>query len=147
MAAEILYQRYIVTAFNEAGGYALKMSNAFMSGIPDLLLKSPAWPQPQIWEVKKANLTRRVNTTPLQRQTLRSMKDSGIQVGILLILPTAGRDVILALTRDPEQTIILREQFSSCHYVRKLGENWHEAIVNLNMLVPPDTTTANRPST
>lgn len=147
MPHEVVYQKYMIDGVDEMGGYGLKMSNAFLAGVPDMLLKLPAWGQPQIWEAKKETYQWikvgglpqpiLINTTPLQKKTLRDMRKSGIQVAVIVILPGPGRSVTLALTRDIDQRQIQREEFNRCHYVRSLGEPWGQAILRLNELVPP----------
>jgi hypothetical protein len=148
MPNEVVYQRYLVTSIKEHGGFALKMSNAYMVGIPDLLLKCRDWPQPQIWEVKREQDVKwvlerspprpvRLDTTQLQRKTLRDMGEAGIQVAILLILPGPGRSVTVALTRDIAQTHMLPQEFNRCHYEKTLKQTWHDAVMQLNQLVPP----------
>lgn len=150
MPDEIIYQRYIVKSVNQNGGYAVKLSNKVMSGIPDLLLKCKVWTQPQIWEVKRVECSWlsvmgeadprpiRIGTTPLQDKTLRDMNSAGVHAAILVILPGPGRCVTLALTRAFGQTHISTGEFIKCHYTKTLAVDWHTAIIQLNALNPPE---------
>lgn len=147
MPGEIIYQRYIVQSVNLSGGYAVKLSNKVMSGIPDLLIKCLEWTNPQIWEVKRSEpswveqkaLPRPISigVTELQRKTLRDMRKAGIQVAILMVLPGPGRSVTLVLTRDLTQTHIQPEEFMQCHHVKTLNTTWNDAILGLNQKCPP----------
>ncbi len=40
MSAELKFQREIIVSLKEQGGYGMKLSNRFASGVPDLLLAS-----------------------------------------------------------------------------------------------------------
>ena len=147
MPGEIIYQRYIVQSVNQSGGYAVKLSNKMLAGIPDLLIKCLEWTQPQIWEVKKADLpwvvkqwpprAFLIGVTELQQKTLRDMRKAGVQVAILMILPGPGRSVTLTLTRDLTQTHLSPEEFTRCHYIKTLNATWHEAVLSLNQRCPP----------
>lgn len=145
MPDELHYQRVIVTNVKQYGGYAMKLSHAYLAGIPDLLLKLREWDQPEVWEVKRVAVTNparsiiTINTTVLQRQTLDDMRKSGMRVGILVILPSAGRHVTLALTRNPRQEYIMPKEFETCHCVKTLNDTWTQTILRLSQLVPATT--------
>jgi hypothetical protein len=88
--------------------FAMKMSNHFMSGIPDLIIKVPDH-EVIFVEVKKGEVGKdgmvAINTTPLQRQIMRKMKESGLRVEVWVVIED---DNELAMLRTvPEATKVL----------------------------------------
>lgn len=86
----------------------MKMSNHFMSGIPDLIIKVPGHDVIFV-EVKKGEVDKdgmvTVKTTPLQRQIMRKMGESGLRVEVWVVIED---DKELAMLRTvPEATKVL----------------------------------------
>lgn len=81
-------QKIVVKAVEAEGGYALKMSNRFLVGIPDLLIKLPTIPA-MILEAKIQHFKRPDNhkftlaATALQDRELRNMRSAGMITGML----------------------------------------------------------------
>ena len=88
--------------------FAMKMSNHFMSGIPDLIIKVPDHDVIFV-EVKKGEIGKdgmvAVKTTPLQRQTMKKMEESGLRVEVWVVVEDGNE---LAMLRTvPEATRVL----------------------------------------
>jgi hypothetical protein len=80
MANELAVQTEIKQAVIAQGGYAVKLSNRFTIGIPDLGIWLGPY-DPFIMEVKDfgvvaATFNRQIGTTPKQRDTMRRMQQS-----------------------------------------------------------------------
>lgn len=92
MPLEVDYQKAIIEAVKDDGGYGLKMSNRFLVGVPDLLLH-PGWLPTMIVEVKRDSLPARPDTkmtidiSPNQRKNLLAFQKSGGVAGWLLVVP------------------------------------------------------------
>lgn len=103
--------------------FAMKMSNHFLSGIPDLVIKLPTHDILFV-EVKKGETDNTgmvvVKTTPLQRQIMRSMEESGMRVEVWVIIETDAGPAMLRTV--PEATRVV------CNItklpIRKRGIGW-----------------------
>lgn len=126
MPAELYHQRTIIEDAKKISNltFAVKLSHRFMSGIPDLLLSVPGY-QPTFVEVKKVDgnwhkNTIKVNTTPLQRATMKAMTDSGLRVEVWVAIED-GADTYMLRVR-PEMTTIQCDWWTLPK--RKRGEGW-----------------------
>ena len=88
MSIELRYQKQIVddVKFFDRRSYAIKMSNRFIAGIPDLLIKVPDY-EILFVEVKytvlpKTSSTVLVETTAIQKRTLKVMAGAGLAVAV-----------------------------------------------------------------
>jgi hypothetical protein len=79
---ELGYQKLVIDAVKSDGGFAFKLSNRFLSGIPDLLVQLPGL-STHLWEVKLSRPNRPSQVTPLQRQTLLDYYEAGGKGGVL----------------------------------------------------------------
>lgn len=87
---ELRYQKQIVDGIKADGGFAFKMSNKFLVGVPDLFVKPRNW-DAHIFEVKQQvlpKITRKVlvTMTALQAGFLRNLHDAGFPCGCISIL-------------------------------------------------------------
>src|SRR6185312_12383623 len=76
---ELGIQRLLVEACITQGGFAHKMSNRFLVGVPDLFVKMPDWPT-TIVEVKYAPKVRRDGTVALELSPHQSRHIARIQL-------------------------------------------------------------------
>jgi len=95
---ETAIQAIVCDVVNEAGGFAMKMDNAFVGGVADLLIKLPNYRQFKGWrgrgdaasflEVKQrvrprtGNATFSLDVTHLQDKFLRRADAAGIPCGV-----------------------------------------------------------------
>lgn len=85
MADEVYYQReWVIREIKKEGGHGKKLSNKFLTGIPDLLLAYPEFPNFLV-EVKylknvKLGFKRKIEITPLQVKQLEDYQ--GVNPGI-----------------------------------------------------------------
>lgn len=105
---EIQFQRHLIKAAEDEGGYGLKLSNQYQAGVPDLLIKLLNQP-PVIFEckrlmVKKINLTKSYTNriTKIQVDTLTAMRNAGMVVGLVTLVQdeTTHHDKIILVTVD-----------------------------------------------
>lgn len=94
---EIDAQSLIVQAVCDKGGYAHKLSNRFLIGVADLLVKLPDAPAALI-EVKLEDINRRegsfkLKPTVLQRKFLQSYQDAGMRAGMASFIERGKRGV------------------------------------------------------
>lgn len=72
---EIDYQKLLVDAVRQDGGFAFKMANRFLGGIPDLLIQLPTYTT-WLWEVKfKARRPVKPERVPLRPLQYKFMTD------------------------------------------------------------------------
>lgn len=91
---ELDYQKLIIDVVRTHGGAAFKLSNRFLVGVSDLLVKLPALP-PALLEVKldaipvKSNLIGLSVTVP-QKRFLAAFGQAGMHTGIVSIIHKKG---------------------------------------------------------
>jgi len=86
--SELKLQKWIMDRVKENGGQAIKMSNKFIAGVPDLLIKMPGYPA-IISEVKVGKYLKSVDTwywepTKLQLDFLRDWRSAGMVTCIMV---------------------------------------------------------------
>ena len=105
---ELAHQRKIIDDFKKAfpGAYGIKMSNRFLSGVPDLFLKAPGhdamFVEMKVADYKKKGGFVNVGTTLLQRETMRSMERAGIRCEVWVVVVDASGTYMLRT--PPEAT-------------------------------------------
>jgi len=130
MTTELSIQSSLVKEAFALGGYALKMSNRFLVGVPDLLVHLPASPT-VIVEIKLAVAPTRL-TTPIsvdltvqQRYTLQKMQKAGVKSGwCLFVANKSGRNPdyhSVFVSTDLTRTHVL---ISELNFTRKRGDQW-----------------------
>lgn len=83
MISELHLQTKMVAAVREMGGFAQKVSNRFLVGVPDLLFQIPGC-HTSYWEVKYSpTLFRRMEPTPKQKIWLRDFTKAGGFCGVV----------------------------------------------------------------
>lgn len=104
---ELTHQRKIIDDFKKAfpQAYAIKMSNRFLSGVPDLMLKAPGHDvilvEMKLTEYKKKGYVN-VDTTILQRETMRMMERAGLRCEVwVVVVDVTG---LYMLRTPPEAT-------------------------------------------
>ena len=105
---EINFQSHLITAAKSAGGYGLKMANAYMAGIPDLMIKLPAYSvtiiECKIIRVKEIKMGRSYanQITPIQATILGDMEEAGIVVGLVVLIEEKSnfKDKIIRVLRN-----------------------------------------------
>lgn len=96
-ALELPFQSKLIQAVKEEGGWGRKLSNRFIIGMPDLLLKLPCYVSPFLVEVKMVVLPVRLDDqlkvalTALQGQTLLEWRRAGGSGGALICYQEPGR--------------------------------------------------------
>jgi hypothetical protein len=106
MSKELRYQTQIledVKSFDRRS-FAIKMSNRFLGGIPDLLIKVPDY-EIVFVEMKQVDLspkskTIKVETKPIQKVTLKLMERAGISVAVWIVVSFDGTSGIARTTWD-----------------------------------------------
>jgi hypothetical protein len=103
--------------------FAMKMSHHFMSGIPDLIIKVPGYDVILV-EVKRGEMgidgMVKVNTTALQRQTMKVMEESGLRVEVWVAIEDEKEMCMLRTV--PEATRVVCRLDRLPH--RKRGIGW-----------------------
>lgn len=93
---EIDCQSMVVDLVRSRGGAATKLSNRFLVGVADLLVKLPKWPATLI-EVKLHQTSTmkdrefKLEVTELQKKFLREYKAAGFVCGVMSFVEEAGR--------------------------------------------------------
>lgn len=96
MKKETQFQKDLIDEAARQGGYGIKMSNKFLAGVPDLLIKMPAWPSAVLVEMKKnAEVSKNaprvlVGITALQMDHLRRANAAGIPSYVMSIMSLRG---------------------------------------------------------
>ena len=108
---ELDCQKLVVDAVREGGGFAFKMSNRFLVGIPDLFIHSPEYGT-SLWEVKLRDAPKDmggwcVYITAKQDQKLREYTKAGGFCGVISFVE--GSDVRMAVF--PYSTWSYSDQF------------------------------------
>lgn len=96
---ELEAQSLVIDAVRSSGGFAFKMSNRFLIGIPDLLMQLPDFGT-SLWEVKIADYPlagywARVYPTVKQQQKLREYEKAGGFCGVISFL--RAKDLHIAI--------------------------------------------------
>ncbi len=95
MANELSMQALIVDAVNASGGFARKLSNMYLVGVADLLVKLPDYPA-GVLEVKQRdlpkdkNLTWKLDVTGPQTRFLRDAHAAGMPAGVASFMHRRG---------------------------------------------------------
>lgn len=82
------FQKVVMDAVRAEGGYGLKLSNKFLVGVPDLLIKAPGFPttileaKQEKWPVRPETLLK-PDVTALQAKHLREANGAGICTGVI----------------------------------------------------------------
>lgn len=133
MKHETALQSDLIAAARAEGGYGQKLSNRFVSGIPDLLLQLPGMCT-RIVECKCAVLPVKLTTpiklelTALQRRTLRDMRAAGAFAGWFLIVTTThdrNPPCYWVLTgANPDVETVTRQEIDQFGLIKKRGSPW-----------------------
>jgi hypothetical protein len=130
---EVAIQRSILDLTEQAGGYGWKLSNAYISGVPDLLL---FWPHfaPVIAEVKYLGIKTKafnvkVDLTALQRERLRRVDRLGPFGVVLTAVKWKGTDHVICNRWDDER-IASSSIGSERSTIRRKGQFSLEAILS-----------------
>jgi hypothetical protein len=121
------FQTDLVDAARGLGGYAIKMSNQFLVGVPDLLIKLPLDPV-LLLECKTEPFPKKsrsipVALTPMQRKHLSGFQKSG-GLGAWCVM-SVFEDVQLAYVGvDVQQTALDTEHFKRYAVPRHRGTRW-----------------------
>lgn len=131
---EVVIQRSIIDLVIAAGGYGWKLSNAYMAGVPDLLLFWPGF-APVIAEVKylgckSGEYDVKIDITPLQRQRLKLINRVG-RFGIILVaVKWRNQDYVIGYEHTAERAIVSDIGTFRCTARRKgrlnFGPAFHE---------------------
>lgn len=93
---EVDLQSKCVTAIREIDGFAQKMSNRFLIGVPDLLCQLPCH-RTSFWEVKRrGHFKQDPSPTPKQKLWLRDFTWSGGLGGVICFV-IIGNDLAVAI--------------------------------------------------
>jgi len=129
MASELQYQTHLVKACKGVGGFAFKLSNRFLGGIPDLFLQMPNFPslmvEVKLWKtLPKPGSNRPIanGLTALQKQTLMQMHLAGSHCGWLAICQEGTSEYIYTC-QDPNHNPTV-EEFRAKSVERKRGKSW-----------------------
>jgi hypothetical protein len=104
---EVEHQRKVIQDFKAAfpKAYAIKMSNRFLAGIPDLMLKAPGhdilFVEMKVTDYKKKGFVN-VDTTRIQQETMAKMGMAGIRCEVWVVV--TNDDDLYMLRVPPEAT-------------------------------------------
>ena len=136
MKDETAYQRDIIHAVEQLGGWGKKLSNRFLIGIPDLGITLRPFGT-TIVEVKKVDHSptnsraAQTGLTELQAINLRDIWKSGGNCGVILISPGgSGGAVKTWAYPGPADTYTPRE-FHECHLLKTAKNPWVNLIPHL----------------
>lgn len=133
---ELDFQAELKKEVKKQGGYAFKMSNQFLVGIPDLFIKLPNF-DTAIVECKllPASYAKSgkgpIKTTPLQKSNLSRMQKAGGISGTVILIDQKWPQLVV-ITDDPYQERFDLEK--DVYFERKRGEPWavHAILSTLN---------------
>lgn len=103
MPSELQMQKETVDAVRTVGGFAHKMSNRFLIGVADLLIKLPQTEHPaMVLEVKINKLplktkTITLNVSPLQERYLCDAAAAGMPAGVLSFVKGPNRMLMVSM--------------------------------------------------
>jgi hypothetical protein len=119
---ELDVQGLIVKDCKEQGGYAIKLSNRFVAGVPDLLLAMPMVGS-AFAEVKllKGESTV-VLVTSLQVLTIKKMQKAGIHAGIMAVRSLGEGNYALYIACLMDEDIFRIRGYKQL--TRRKGEPW-----------------------
>lgn len=105
---EVDIQRSILDLVRDVGGFGFKMSNQFLSGVPDLFVVLPTF-APVLMEVKnegevKETTIRKVGVTPLQREKLLRLNQLG-NFGMVATAFKLNGENYVTITRPEQERI------------------------------------------
>ena len=133
MVKEVDLQSRLVEEARRTGGYALKMSNRFVVGVPDLLIQLPGLPTVLV-ECKAQTLPAKPETpfrlglSRHQSASIDHINESGGNAGWCLFVPKENGAYWLPVGREPVD-LIPQAALASCLFKAR-GEAWPvEAVV------------------
>lgn len=92
MPNELYYQTQLINdAKKIPNAFAIKLTNRHLAGVPDLMIKIPnirvAFAETKVANWKDGSKKVKVETTPLQRSTMKKMVKAGFKCGVWVIRP------------------------------------------------------------
>lgn len=133
MPNELWFQRQLIEAAKALGGYGQKLSNRFISGVPDLLLQVPK-NRTILAEVKQKLITDStrlvtVNLTKLQYDKLHRHQKSGGYGGWVMVahLRSGEKWVMASTDLDADTFTIQHYKEQSCHMKR--SDPWTKPLL------------------
>lgn len=140
MKDETAYQRDIIKAVQDMGGWGKKLSNKFVVGIPDLGITLRPFGT-VIVEVKKvdhASTTNRptlTGLTELQSINLRDIWKSGGSCGVLLLAPGGPSGAIKTWAYPGPAETYIPQEFHACALLKTVKNPWTSLIPHLLGLI------------
>ena len=129
-STELQFQKRLIDAVEERGGWAIKLSNRFTIGIPDLLVQIWGWPT-MLLEVKLVELPVNDYTkmqvlsplTALQKQTIIKAQNAGALAGVIWVQHerNAGECMMTSIVLDPPYKGYFREYSIKRHRGQSLA--------------------------
>lgn len=125
---ELHWQRHLIEDVEKLGGYGLKMSNQFTSGVPDLLLQIPDMPtcaiECKVKKVASYSIGKQYSNqmTKLQRITIKEMQDAGMVAGGLVLFDDGSTTHYMCVVSDCDAGMITMGKSDLIR--RKRGEVW-----------------------
>lgn len=96
---ELEFQKELATSTKKQGGFAEIISQRFLAGFPDTILKMPEFPYPMFVECKYYEKSSKARTadvpvelTELQRNKLKKMREAGLTVAVLIKVTIDGKE-------------------------------------------------------
>lgn len=114
MSSELDHQRNIIKDVKDQfeDAFAMKMSNRFLSGIPDLMIKVPNHPVLFV-EVKKGEINKKgivkINTSPMQRYIMQHMIKSGIRCEVWTVIEEKKDAMMIRTTPEIESLLMMMD--------------------------------------
>lgn len=143
MTKEVDIQSQLITGVKQAGGWAKKASNTYISGIPDLvvvlntisgrvLVNRTALVEIKLilaWPVRATDLMKfKHPLTELQHQCLLSIRKAGGSAGWWAIFRRARQQGDYIYVGHDKRDIPTREEFQSKCLTRQYGQKWGDLL-------------------
>lgn len=125
MASELLYQRRLIVEVRKVGGFGVKLSNQFRSGVPDVLLSLPD-AGPWLVEMKVCDRSHQeANVSPIQHATMTDMARTGIDVAVVVcytaVVPIWLHKLVVRADMEIDE---MREGWTGWPSFRPGGAQW-----------------------
>lgn len=103
---ELIFQKKVIEAVRELGGYAVALNNRFLRSIPDLMLVYNY--NTYVVEVKMAELIKtkdiyRISITEGQKLEIKKLQESGADSGVM-IYTVEDKEIRVMCSRKVEET-------------------------------------------
>lgn len=127
---ELSLQALVTSAIRKNGGFAIKLANRFLVGVPDLMIQIPGYPT-TLWEVKRGNelwqgTKVKFGLTPMQYNLLDRFSKAGGICGVMHFM--VGKQHMYFGIFDLDQ--VRMGIFANSSYFTELPRGRREEVIN-----------------